>query len=250
MKILITNDDGVNAPGIAVLTNLMRGLGEVTVVAPNRPRSGMSQALTTDSPLMLHLLSDEPGLRRYACTGTPADCVKLGLAELFGGSLPDLVVSGINHGSNSAVSVLYSGTMGAALEGCVSGVHAIGYSLCDHAKDADFSAFASYIPDLTMALCRMDVPAGTCFNVNAPAGAVKGIRAARQCAGRWVKEFEKRVDPHGRPYYWMTGEFLNEDAGAEDTDEYWLGEGYITVVPVKVDMTDFAVLQDLKGVVR
>lgn len=248
MEILITNDDGIKAPGIHILAGIMQQLGHVTVVAPDGPRSGQSSALTVNSPLRLRKKEETSSLTVYVCNGTPADCIKLALDQLYDAkNKPDLVATGINHGSNSAISVIYSGTMGAAMEGCVCGILSIGFSLCNHAMEADFSYFEAYILQLTKQILAMDVPYGTCFNVNAPCGELKGIRVARQCKGKWIKEFEKRTDPHGRDYYWMTGEFLNAEADAVDTDEAWLSQGYITVVPVKIDMTDYDWLVKMKS---
>lgn len=248
MEILITNDDGIKAPGINRLAGIMQQLGHVTMVAPDGPRSGQSSALTVNAPLRLRKKEETPSLTTYVCNGTPADCIKLALDQLYDDSnKPDLVATGINHGSNSAISVIYSGTMGAAMEACVSGIPAIGFSLCNHSFEADFSHFEPHILPITKRIMDMNIPYGTCFNVNAPCGEIKGVRVTRQCRGKWIKEFEKRIDPHGRDYYWMTGEFLNVEPEADDTDEAWLGQGYITVVPVRIDMTDYDFLAQMKA---
>lgn len=246
MEILITNDDGINAPGINILARLMQSIGHVTMVAPDGPRSGQSSALTVNEPIRMKLLDETPQMTRYVSTGTPADCVKLAMNQLYQDARPDLLVTGINHGSNSALSVIYSGTMGAAMEGCANSVLSIGFSLDDHSMNADFSHFASYIVPLTQQILQLNVPYGTCFNINAPTGPIKGVRIARQCKGYWGEEFEKRVDPHGRPYFWMTGRFLNQEPDAMDTDEAFLQQGYITVVPTKIDMTDYDFLKEIK----
>ena len=246
MEILITNDDGYQAPGIHVLTELMSQIGNVTVVAPDGPRSAQSNAITVINPLRMQKIKELDNIRIYSCTGTPTDCVKMAFHELFSERNPDLIVSGINHGSNAAINVIYSGTMGAVLEGCEHGVKSIGFSLCDYVEDADFSHFAPYILDLTKKIIAMDVPEGTCFNINAPKGVIKGVRKVRQCKARWEKEFETRTDPQGRPYYWMTGVFVNLEPSATNTDEHALSEGYISVVPTKIDMTDYDFMDKLE----
>lgn len=246
MEILITNDDGINAPGINLLAQLMQTIGHVTMVAPDGPRSGQSSALTVNEPIRLNLLDNAPQMTRYVCTGTPTDCVKLALNQIYQDARPDLLVTGINHGSNSALSVIYSGTMGAAMEGCANGVLSIGFSLDNHSMNADFSHFATYIVPLTQQILQLHVPYGTCFNINAPTGPINGVRVTRQCKGFWGEEFEKRIDPHGKPYYWMTGRFINQEPQADDTDEAFLKQGYITVVPTKIDMTDVLFLKDIK----
>ena len=244
--ILVTNDDGVNAPGILVLTRLMKQLGDVLVVAPDGPRSGQSSAITFNVPINCRLIEKEEGLTRYACSGTPTDCVKLAFDELAERQ-PDLVVAGINHGSNAAINVIYSGTMGATLEGCEHGVPSIGFSLCDHAADADFSDFESYVLKIATETLKNGLPKNVCLNVNAPTGKLKGVRIARQCDGQWMKEFEKRTDPHGRDYFWLTGYFKNFEPDAEDTDEWALANGYVSVVPTSLDMTAHEVVEDVKG---
>ena len=245
MEILITNDDGINAPGINLLAQLMQSIGHVTMVAPDGPRSGQSSALTVNDPIRLNLVDQTTAMTRYVCTGTPTDCVKLALNQLYQDKRPDLLVTGINHGSNSALSVIYSGTMGAAMEGCANGILSIGFSLDDHSMQADFSHFSQYIVPITQQILQLDVPKGTCFNINAPTGQLQGVRIARQCKGFWGEEFEKRTDPHGRLYYWMTGRFINQEPKAIDTDEALLQKGYVTIVPTKIDMTDFDFLKQL-----
>lgn len=246
MEILLTNDDGYQAKGLQTLIKLMRPFGKVTVVAPDGPRSGQSNALTATAPIRLHLLKETDNLRIFTTNGTPTDCVKLALNEIFTEKKPDLLVSGINHGSNAAINVIYSGTMGAVFEGCVNGILSIGYSLCDHSLDADFSDFEPYITSITRQMLAQGLPYGTCLNVNAPKGTIKGIKTARQCEGHWAKEFDKRTDPHGKPYFWMTGYFHNHEPEATDTDEWALANGYISVVPTKMDMTDYNMLDKLK----
>jgi 5'-nucleotidase len=240
--ILITNDDGADARGIEVLTELMTQIGDVVVVAPDGPRSAQSNALTVTHPIRFKLLEERDGLVRYSCTGTPTDCVKLALNEIFD-KQPNLIVSGINHGSNSAINVIYSGTMGAVLEGCENGILSIGFSLCDYSLNADFSSFEPFILQITREALKNGLPHATCLNVNAPTGKIVGVRVVRQCDGRWTKEFEKRTDPHGRAYFWLTGGFENHEPEAEDTDEWALEHGFVSVVPTKIDLTAYQAIE-------
>lgn len=236
--ILITNDDGDQANGISVLTKVMAQLGQVVVLAPDGPRSGQSNAITVNQPIRFKMLEQSENITRYSCTGTPTDCVKLAMNELFDRK-PDLLVSGINHGSNAAINVIYSGTMGAVLEGCEYGIASIGFSLDDHAMSADFSKFEPYILKISQKVIQEGLPYGTCLNINCPKGEVKGIKVVRQCEGHWTKEFEKRTDPTGRNYFWLTGYFENHEPQATDTDIWALENGYISIVPTKIDMTAY-----------
>jgi len=243
--ILITNDDGFDAQGIEVLTKIMLQIGDVIVMAPDGPRSGQSSALTVTHPLRIKTIEEREGLSRYACNGTPVDCVKLALSEVTSRK-PDLLVSGINHGSNAAINVLYSGTMGATLEGCANGINSIGFSICNHSLEVDFSHFEPYILQIARTTLQNGLPIGTCLNVNAPNGKINGVRISRQCDGRWTKEFAKRTDPQGKSYFWLTGNFENHEPQAEETDEWALENGYISVVPTKIDMTDEKFIDSLK----
>jgi len=244
--ILITNDDGANATGIEVLTRLMMQIGDVVVMAPDGARSAQSNALTVTHPIRFQKIEEQVGLIRYSCTGTPTDCVKLALNEVVTRK-PDLLVSGINHGSNSAINVIYSGTMGAVLEGCENGILSIGFSICNHSAGADFSYFEPYVLQITRLALKNGLPHGTCLNVNAPDGVIDGIRIARQCDGRWTKEFAKRADPQGRAYFWLTGAFENHEPEAEDTDEWALEHGYISIVPTKIDLTAYQAMDEIKN---
>lgn len=244
--ILISNDDGVDAPGILFLTRLMMQLGDVLVVAPDGPRSGQSSAITADMPIRYRLLEKTDGLTRYSCTGTPTDCVKIAFDRIIE-QMPDLVVAGINHGSNAAINVIYSGTMGGTFEGCEHGVPSIGFSLCDHAYDADFSYFAPYILKISEETLKNGLPENVCLNVNAPIGKLKGVRVARQCKGRWMKEFEMIPDAHGREQHWLAGYFENFEPAAEDTDEWALNNGYVSVVPCVLDLTAHGFLKEMKS---
>lgn len=242
--ILITNDDGADAAGIKVLTRLMCTIGKVVVVAPDGPRSAQSNALTVTHPIRFKKIEESDNLIRYSCTGTPTDCVKLALHEIVE-RVPDLLVSGINHGSNAAINVIYSGTMGAVLEGCENDIPSIGFSICDHSPDADFSIFEPFIISIVKATIKNGLPHGVCLNVNAPTGEIAGVKVARQCDGKWTKEFAKRTDPHGKAYYWLTGNFENNEPNSFDTDEWALANGYVSVVPTKIDLTAHNMLQSL-----
>jgi len=244
--ILITNDDGHDANGIVVLTRLMMKIGDVVVVAPDGPRSAQSNALTVTHPIRFKKIEETEGLIRYICTGTPTDCVKLALNEIVERK-PDLVVAGINHGSNAAINVIYSGTMGAVLEGCENGILSIGFSICNHSMDADFSVFEPYVLQITQEALRNGLPHATCLNVNAPVGEIKGIKVARQCDGRWTKEYAKRTDPRGGSYFWLTGNFENHETESTDTDEWALSQGYISIVPTKIDLTAYQAMDDVRS---
>ncbi len=246
--ILITNDDGLYAAGLKTLTDVMKEFGKVVVISATESRSAMSQALTVKQPLRVKLLEETDDLRMYACSGTPTDGVKLAVNQLMERK-PDLLVSGINHGSNASASVLYSGTMAAALEGCLYGITSAGFSLNSYSPTADFSACEKYIRIICKTILSVPLPQGVCLNVNMPAIAepeIKGIRVARQARGCWQEEFEKRKDPMGKTYYWLTGRFLNHEPESTDTDEWAMKNGYVSVVPVSTDMTAYDFLNELK----
>lgn len=244
--ILITNDDGHDANGIEVLTRLMMQIGDVVVVAPDGARSAQSNALTVTHPIRFKKTEKTEGLSRYVCTGTPTDCIKLALNEIVE-RRPDLIVAGINHGSNSAINVIYSGTMGAILEGCENGILSIGFSINNHSLEADFSYFEKYVLQITREALKNGLPNATCLNVNAPEGQIAGIRVARQCDGRWTKEYAKRTDPRGGSYFWLTGYFENHEPEAEDTDEWALDHGYISIVPTKIDLTAYESMDKIRN---
>jgi 5'-nucleotidase len=234
--ILVSNDDGITAPGISNLIECMKELGDVIVVAPDKPQSAMGHAITINEPIRLTKVDIHQGVEAYQCTGTPVDCVKLAIDKLLPRK-PDLMVSGINHGSNSSINVIYSGTMSAAVEAAIDGMKAIGFSLGDFSWDADFASIMPYVKKIAEKTLGNELPYGSLLNVNIPKGKVKGIKVCRQAVARWKEEFEERVDPFGRKYYWMTGKFVNMDHG-QDTDEWALAEGYISVVPTMFDLTD------------
>ncbi|MFV0329913.1 MAG: 5'/3'-nucleotidase SurE [Dysgonomonas sp.] len=245
--ILITNDDGYRAKGIEALIDSVKELGEVVVVAPDGPRSGMSSAITSLQPLRADLIKNEPDYKLYISTGTPVDCIKLGINELAERK-PDIVLSGVNHGSNAAVAVIYSGTMGAAIEGAVFKIPSIGFSLLDHDHNADFSFAKKYIRAITEQVLKEGLPSGTCLNVNIPkGGSIKGIRVCRQTSGQWINEFMPSKDGANKQIYWLTGDFANDEPNDDMTDEWALANGYVSVVPVKVDMTNHDHLAVIKA---
>lgn len=237
--ILVTNDDGITAPGIRALIEVMNTIGHVVVVAPDSPQSGMGHAITLDSTLHLEQVTIDNGSQKeYSCSGTPADCVKLGISEILD-RRPDLCVSGINHGSNSSINVIYSGTMSAAIEAGLEGIPSIGFSLLDFNWNANFEAVKAYVKNIALNVLENGLQEGVVLNVNFPKlekEAIKGVRICRQAKANWVEKFDKRVSPQGKEYYWLTGKFVNLDKG-EDTDEWALANGYVSVVPVQFDLT-------------
>jgi len=244
--IFITNDDGIQALGITTLIEAIRPLGEVLVVAPDSSRSGMSSAITAINPIRITLLKKEENLTVYSCSGTPVDCVKLGLSELTDRK-PDVLLSGINHGSNAAVCVIYSGTVGAAMEGCIAGIPSIGISLTDLSTHADFSQAAEYGKRVAEKVIVTGLPEGICLNLNVPnIPNVKGMKVCSQTKGRWIKEFQEMMNPSGKMVYWLTGEFLNEEPENQQSDEWALNQGYAALVPLHIDMTDYAFLDKIK----
>ncbi len=245
--IFITNDDSLHAKGIAALVDAARSFGEVVVIAPDKPQSGMGHAITINHPLRLEKSDIFHGIDAFACSGTPVDCVKLGVYEVLHRK-PDLVLSGINHGANSSTNVLYSGTMSAAVEGAMEHIPSIGFSYCDYDPDADFSAAQWVASQLIPKVLEKGLPTGVCLNVNIPKGSVnelKGIKVCRQAYAFWEDRFDKRLDQFGRPYYWLTGTF-DEREDATDTDLYFLDEGFATVVPTQFDLTAHQTIQSLK----
>ena len=236
--ILVTNDDGITAPGIRYLIKLMNTIGEVVVVAPDSPQSGMGHAVTINNTLHLEEVSIDNGPQReYTCSGTPVDCVKIAINELLDRT-PDLCVSGINHGSNSSINVIYSGTMSAAVEAGIKGVPAIGFSLCDYSWNANFEYSEAYIKSITTETLKNGLQQGTVLNVNFPKTetAYAGVKICRQANAHWEETFDKRTNPMGKNYYWLSGNFVNYDTGT-DTDEWALNHNFVSVVPVQFDMT-------------
>jgi 5'-nucleotidase len=235
--ILITNDDGITAPGLRMLIKVMNTIGEVVVVAPDGPQSGMGHAVTIDDTIYCNEIKVDDGPQvEYKSSGTPADCVKMAVSEILQRK-PDLCVSGINHGSNSSINVIYSGTMSAAVEAGVEGIPAIGFSLLDYSWNADFNPLEPFIKQISLNVLKEGLPDGVVLNVNFPKSThFKGIKVCRQARANWVEEFDRRTNPQGRVYYWLTGKFVNMDSG-NDTDEWALANNYISVVPVQFDLT-------------
>ena len=246
-KILITNDDGIAAPGIKALTEVMQELGEIYIIAPDSAQSGMGHAITINSTLELKHIPGFLGTNNtYSCSGTPVDCVKMGIHEVMK-EKPNLCVSGINHGSNSSINVIYSGTMSAAVEGGIEGVPSIGFSLCDYSWDANFENIKPYIKKIALEVLEKGLPEGVILNVNFPkSDKINGIKICRQAKAAWEEEFDKRISPTGKEYYWLTGKFVNHDQG-EDTDEWALANNYISMVPVHFDLTAYHAIQQLNS---
>lgn len=246
--ILVSNDDGITAKGIRTLIDVMSKIGDVVVVAPDGPQSGMGHAVTVGNTLRLNEVDIFDNADAFECSGTPADCVKIAKHFVLKDRRPDLLVSGINHGSNTSISVLYSGTMSAAIEAALEGMPAIGFSLCDYAEDADFSHVLSYVEDIARQALNNGVPKGVALNVNFPPKqkeAIKGIKVCRQANAKWEEEFDQRFDPHGRRYFWMAGNFVNFDKG-EDNDEWAIANNYVSIVPVKYDLTAHHAIREIK----
>ncbi len=245
--ILITNDDGIMAPGLRALTEVMSELGEVVIVAPDKPQSGMGHAITVFTPLRFFHIQGTNGYMEYACNGTPVDCVKLAIDKILKRK-PDLLVSGINHGSNATINVIYSGTMSAALEGAIEQIPSIGFSFLNNSYEADFSVPKKYVKIISEQVLENGMPAGTCLNVNIPdisSQEVKGIRICRQAKAFWSDEYFEREDPSNRKYFWLTGVLENHDDG-QDTDEWALKNNYISIVPVQADLTAHYAIDPLK----
>lgn len=245
--ILVTNDDGIFSPGIKFLSSVALRFGDVVVVAPDKPQSGMGHAITINSTLRIQKTNYHHTNIEFACSGTPVDCVKMAVNHILK-KRPDLVLSGINHGSNSSINVIYSGTMSAAIEGSLEGAPSIGFSLCDYGIDADFTQAEKYISKIIEESLKNKMPKGVCLNVNIPklkTGDFKGVKVVRQARANWVERFEERKDPYGRSYYWLTGEFVNFEPESTDTDEWALDNGYISIVPTQADLTAHKVLNQL-----
>jgi 5'-nucleotidase len=246
--ILITNDDGVKAPGIRALISYIRPFGRIVVVAPDRPQSGTAHAVTIAHPLRLDLIAREQDYEEYCCNGTPADCVKLAF-KIAMRRRPDFLFSGINHGTNASINIVYSGTMAAVLEGALAGVPSVGFSLNNYSHDADFGPSELYVRSVAENVITHGLPSGVCLNVNIPdvrVEDIKGIRLCRQAGGSWQEDFDEREDPHGRKYYWMKGVYVKVGNG-EDTDQWALENNYVAVVPVHFDMTAYHAIDSLGG---
>ncbi len=250
--ILVTNDDGMFAPGIQRLIRIAQSLGQVYVVAPDSPQSGQGHAVTLSEPLRLRKVNIMDGVEAYECNGTPVDCVKLAKNVLYPDKPIDLCVSGINHGSNASINILYSGTMSAAMEASLEGINSIGFSFLNYSFEADMDAALPYVREIMDFVLRHGLKGCRLLNVNIPdmdGGSIKGIKVCRQSHGSWVEEFQQGIDPRGEPYYWLTGRFVARDA-SEDTDIWALKNGFISVVPSRYDLTDDEAIPHLKHLNR
>ncbi len=246
--ILVTNDDGINAPGIRNLVEAVRGLGKIVVVAPDKPQSGMGHAITIGMPLRLHKVEVFDGIESYQCTGTPVDCVKLAVDKVLH-QKPDICISGINHGANHSINVIYSGTMSAAVEAAIESIPSVGFSLLDYALEADFTAARQYARIIVEQLLAKPLDKHCVLNVNFPIATpdeIKGVKICRQAYAKYEEDFLERLDPHGRKYYWLTGEFVNFDEGT-DTDVWALANKYVSVVPVQFDLTHYKLKQQIEN---
>lgn len=248
--IFVTNDDGVGAKGLEYSIRVARKFGRVVVIAPEEPQSGMAHAITMFRPLYLRKVREEQDLTVYACSGTPVDCVKMAFDYLLVNDLPVLTISGINHGSNSAINVIYSGTMGAAIEAGFYGAPSIGLSLLDHDPNAEFEVAEEYSERIIREVLSREITEPLCLNVNIPAVPLQdimGIKVCRQNKGYWKEEFACRKDPRGRDYFWLTGDFYNTEPESTDTDEWALNHNYVSIVPIQVDLTNVAQVKELSN---
>ena len=272
--ILISNDDGYQAKGINSLVDMLRTLADIVVCAPDGPRSGFSCAFSAEIPLKLTLRSQEPGVEVWSCNGTPVDCVKMALDNIVS-RRPDMVVGGINHGDNSSVNSHYSGTMGVVLEGCMKYIPSVAFSLCDHSEDADFEPMRPLVRSITQRVLKEGLPKGACLNVNFPdpsnlpclgeakstpprqgetegvfqgetEGVFRGVRICRMAMGRWVKETVKYHHVRDYDYWWMAGEYVNDEPEAEDTDRWALNHGYVAITPTQIDVTHYGLLRQME----
>lgn len=246
--ILVTNDDGIAAPGIRALVEVAKKLGEVIVVAPDSPQSAKGHAITISEPLRLKKVEVFDDIESYECTGTPVDCVKLAKSVLLKDREVALCVSGVNHGSNASINILYSGTMSAAMEASLEGIDSIGFSLLDFSWEADFSPAQPFIEQIMTQVLTEGLKNCKLLNVNIPVvpAGIKGIKVCRQADSRWVEDFIEGKDPKGRSYYWLSGEFNHDDL-KEDTDMYALQNGYISVVPSGHDLTNYQAIEPMKS---
>lgn len=251
MQILVCNDDGITARGLRALVEVAREFGEVVVVAPDRPQSGMGHAISIGVPLRLYPSEAfGPDIPAWACSGTPADGVKLATGVL--GLRPDLLLSGINHGANFSISVFYSGTLSAAIEGAFEGIPSIGFSLLNYSMEADFNAAQAIVREVLLMYLAHPFPPQVPLNVNIPnlpLAEIRGLRLTRQARGRFIEQFEKRIDPYGQPYYWMAGRFESTDTGT-DTDLWALEKGYVSICPLQIDLTNHDYLHHWEAIQR
>lgn len=250
--ILISNDDGIAAPGIHVLARVAQQFGDVYIVAPANPQSGMSSAMSVNTPLRIvqhESAGYDDNVKVFSVSGTPVDCVKLSQHNILP-RRPDLMLCGINHGSNAGNNLIYSGTMGAVMEACMIGVPAVGYSLMHHSMKADFSQAVPFVEKITRAVLASGLPSGVCLNVNFPAKVtIEGMKVVRSAKSHWTEEYREYIDPHGKPFYWLTGEQVNDEPDATDTDLYWLSRNYASVVPATPDQTNVGAIAKVQSVI-
>lgn len=239
--ILISNDDGYHSKGLRCLIEMLQGMADLLVCAPESARSGYACAFSATEPLRLKLRRRGEGYEVWSCNGTPVDCVKMALSQLTPHRRPDMVIGGINHGDNASVNTHYSGTMGVTMEGCMKFIPSVAFSLCDHSDDADFSPMTSLVKDITSRVLAHGLPRGVCLNVNYPMveGGAKGVKLCRMAIGSWNNEVVKCRHPRGYDYYWMVGEYRNEEPMAEDTDNWALTHGYAAITPTRMDVTAY-----------
>ena len=243
--ILVSNDDGYKAKGVNCLARVLKDFGDVVVVAPHTGRSGKGCAITSEVPVKVVKVFEEPGLEIYSCTGTPSDCVKLACHAVLS-RRPDMVVGGINHGDNSSVNAHYSGTMGVVLEGCMKGIPSVAFSLCSHDDDADFAPTYDVIRKVVSQVLERGLPTGSCLNVNFPdSPAYAGVKVCRQATGAWVNEWESHNHPRGGEWWWLTGEYVVEEDD-EAADRVALSNNFVAITPTKIDFTDYTLLESMK----
>ena len=244
--ILITNDDGIYSPGLRYLIGLMNNIGKVVVVAPDGPQSAQSHAITINKPITCEKIKIDEGKQiEFICSGTPVDCIKLALAEILDRK-PDICISGINHGSNASINVIYSGTVSAAIEASVHDIPSVGFSILDYSTTTEFKHTETHIINIVRNLLSSNL--NVCLNVNIPKyseNKIKGIKIAKQAKGKWIEDFDERVSPMGKRYFWLTGEFIKEDESNE-ADQNLLDDNYISVVPIRYDLTDYSQIDDVK----
>lgn len=245
--ILISNDDGFKARGIHFVAELLSEFADVVVMAPEGGRSGMGCAITSNAPVYYSLVTRREHLAIYKCSGTPIDCIKMALHELFPDRRPDLIVGGINHGDNSGVNVHYSGTMGIVIEGCMKNIPSVGFSLDNHSPEANFEPCAQYVLKIVNQILEYGLPDGTCLNVNFPATPLyEGVKVCRMARGEWTQEWENRPHPRGGSYFWLVGSFCMHDEHPHETDRSNLTEGYVVITPIQIDMTDYGMIEEIQ----
>ncbi len=246
--ILVSNDDGYHAKGINALIDMLKDMADIVVCAPESARSGFATAFSATTPLRLKLRREEESYRMWSCSGTPVDCVKLALHENLCGRTPDMIIGGINHGDNASVNTHYSGTMGVAIEGCLKYIPSVAFSLCDHSGDADFEPLRPYVRRITGEVLRRGLPKGVCLNVNFPRlKEFNGVRICRMAMGTWYNECVKMRHPSGYDYYWMVGDYRNDEPQSDDTDNWALAHGYVAVTPTRIDVTSYDTMEELRG---